>query len=229
MKTKPQHISFILDGNRRWARREGLPIYQGHMKGMDNVENIMDWCIEEGVTHLTVYAFSTENWDREEEELNYLFTKVYNFGFSEKFPKYHKKNVKVNLFGSLDRFPKKMQEGIWDLVNKTKDNTGLVLNVCLDYGGKLEITKAVKEIVAAGTAAEDITSDLIESHLYSAGMPPIDMMIRTGGEHRLSNFLLWQHAYTELYFPTKFLPEFSKEDFAEALEWYASRERRYGK
>ena len=199
------------------------------MRGMDNVENIVDWCIEYGIGYLTVYAFSRQNWDRTPDELNYLFGTVFNKAFSEKFHLFHEKNVKVNLFGHLDRFPKKMQEGIADLVEKTKANTGLVFNVCLDYGGREEITEAVQKIVREQTPVEMITPELIADNLYSAGMPDPDIMIRTGGEHRLSNFLLWQHSYTEFYYPTKYLPEFTKEDFIQALEWYADRDRRYGK
>jgi undecaprenyl diphosphate synthase len=225
----PQHISFVLDGNRRWAKAQGLPTLEGHLRGMENLMNIAQWCGEVGVKYLTVYAFSTENWNRAEEELAYLFGTVFTKAFAEKFDLLNEKNVKANVFGGLERFPEDMRRGMERLIDSTKANTGLVLNICLDYGGRSEITQAVKKIVEKGMSSEEITDQTIADQLFSAGMPDPDLMIRTGGEHRLSNFLLWQHAYTELYFPEVYLPAFSKKDFDEALEWYANRERRYGK
>ena len=227
-KKIPQHIAFILDGNRRWARAQGLPTLQGHMEGMNNVERIGDWCIEAGVKYLTVYAFSTENWKRSQEELNYLFTTVFDRAFVNKFKKFNEKNIKVNVFGELEKFPEKMCKGMKDLVEQTRNNTGLIFNVCLNYGGRPEIVRAVKNIVKKGIPANKINEEVVANHLYSAGMPDPDLMIRTGGERRLSGFLLWQQAYTELYFPEVFLPGFSKNDFNKALAWYASRDRRHG-
>ncbi len=225
----PTHISFVLDGNRRWAKAQGLPTLEGHLRGMENVMNIGEWCGEAGIKYLTVYAFSTENWNRGEEELAYLFGTVFTKAFAEKFELLNQRNVKVNVFGQLERFPETMRKGLENLMEKTKTNTGLVFNICLDYGGRAEITKAVREIVGGGIAADEVTEQMVSDHLFSAGMPDPDLMIRTGGEHRLSNFLLWQHAYTEFYFPQVFLPAFSKKDFDDALEWYANRDRRYGK
>ncbi len=225
----PTHISFVLDGNRRWAKAQGLPTLEGHLQGMENVMNIGGWCGEAGVKYLTVYAFSTENWNRGEEELAYLFGTVFTKAFAEKFELLNERNVRVNVFGQLERFPEAMRRGLENLIEKTKTNTGLVFNICLDYGGRAEITKAVKEIVKKGVGADEVTEQMVGDYLFSAGMPDPDLMIRTGGEHRLSNFLLWQHAYTEFYFPAVFLPAFSKKDFDDALEWYASRDRRYGK
>jgi len=229
MTSVPQHIAFILDGNRRWAKAQGLPTLHGHMKGMDRVEDLAKWCGDAGVKYLTVYAFSTENWDRTQEELGYLFNEVFDKGFSEKFPKFKAENIRVNVFGELDKFPEKMQKGIRNLVEQTKDCTGLIFNVCFNYGGRTEIVRAIKKIVEEGIQTNDIDEKTVSDHLYSAGMPNPDLMIRTGGEHRVSGFLLWQQAYTELYFPETFLPGFTKQDFDEALEWYATRERRYGK
>ncbi len=225
----PQHISFVLDGNRRWAKAQGLSTLEGHLRGMENLMSIAQWCGEADIKYLTVYAFSTENWNRGEEELAYLFGTVFTKAFAEKFDLLNEKNIKVNIFGELQRFPEKMRRGIEKVIDTTKTNTGAVLNICLDYGGRAELIRVAKKIVEAGMAPEDITEQTIADQLYSAGMPDPDLMIRTGGEHRLSNFLLWQHAYTELYFPEVYLPAFSKKDFDEALEWYASRERRYGK
>jgi len=230
MKKKiPQHLAFILDGNRRWARAQGLPALMGHMKGMDNTERIGDWCAEVGIKYFTVYAFSTENWNRSQEELDYLFTTVFNKAFVDKFKKFNEKNIKVNVFGELEKFPEKMCKGMQNLVEQTKDNTGLVFNVCLNYGGRAELVRAVKNIVSSGIPANQINEETVANHLYSAGMPDPDLMIRTGGAQRVSGFLLWQQAYTELYFPEVFLPGFTREDFDKALEWYSSRDRRYGK
>lgn len=177
--------------------------------------------------YLTTYAFSTENWDRAAEELNYLFGVIFPMGFKKYLPKLLENNVKVNLFGQLDKFPAGMQASVKEMLEQTANNTGLVWNVCLDYGGRAEIARAVKKLVEAGVS--DVTEDTIGEQLFSVGMPDPDLMIRTGGEQRMSNFLLWQQAYTELYFTKVGLPGFTREEFYKALEWYASRERRYGK
>jgi undecaprenyl diphosphate synthase len=225
----PTHISFVLDGNRRWAKRQGLPTLEGHLQGLDAVFNVIRWCQEAGVKYLTTYAFSTENWNRAPEELDYLFNVVFQHGFQRYTPQVVASNVRVNLFGDIKRFPKGMQDSIVSMLERTTDNTGLIWNVCLDYGGRAELVRATQKIVEAGMRPEDITEEVISSNLFSAGMPEPDLMIRTGGEHRISNFLLWQQAYTEFYFPETGLPGFTKEEFDKALEWYASRDRRYGK
>ncbi|MDD5606130.1 MAG: polyprenyl diphosphate synthase [Patescibacteria group bacterium] len=225
----PQHIAFVLDGNRRWARAQGLPTLEGHMRGMENIENIAQWCIEKDIKYLTMYAFSTENWDRSPEELDYLFNKVFVTGFRTYMERLAKENVKINIFGEIERFPEKMRAAIKQMVADSQNNTGLNMNFCLDYGGRAEIIRAVKNIVQEGIVPEKIDEAVIANHLYSAGMPDPDLMIRTGGEHRLSGFLLWQMSYTEFYFPQICLPGFTKQDFEEALEWYASRDRRHGK
>ncbi|MFH0905373.1 MAG: polyprenyl diphosphate synthase [bacterium] len=224
----PRHVAFVLDGNRRWARERGLPTLEGHLRGMDNIENIVEWCVKAGIGYLTVYAFSTENWDRSAEELNYLFNVVFPKGFG-KSARFNEQNVRVNLFGSVEKFPAKMQDEIRDLIDKTQENTGLQFNVCLNYSGRTELVQAVQAIMREGTPVDQVIEQTIADHLFSAGMPDPDLMIRTGGEHRLSGFLLWQQAYTELYFPKKYLPEFSEADFREALQWYAERDRRHGK
>jgi len=225
----PQHISFVLDGNRRWAKAQGLPTLQGHLKGLDAVFRIIQWCDEVGVKYLTTYAFSTENWDRTPKELDYLFNIVFQQGFNKYTPQLVANNVKVNLFGSWDKFPQGMRDSIRRMIEQTANNTGIVWNVCLDYGGRAEIIRAVKQIIEQGQRVEDVDDQLIANNLFSAGMPDPDLMIRTGGEHRVSNFLLWQQAYTEFYFPEVGLPGFTREEFDKALEWYASRDRRYGK
>lgn len=226
----PQHIAFVLDGNRRWAKAQGLSALEGHMQGMRNIENIAEWCMETGVKYLTMYAFSKENWDRSAEELDYLFNTVFVTGFNNYVQKLIDRGVRINVFGEIDRFPAKMQEAIRAMLTKSQANAGeLVMNFCLDYGGRSELVRAVQDIVREDIAVDEIDEKVIAGHLYSAGIPDPDLMIRTGGEHRLSGFLLWQMAYTELYFPSVALPAFSRTDFDAALEWYASRDRRYGK
>lgn len=225
----PQHIAFILDGNRRWAKDRGLPAWQGHLKALDTLDELVYWCRETGVKYLTVYAFSTENWGRPEEELGHLFGEVLTEGVTEKFPRLHEQNIRVNVLGRLDRFPPKMQTAIGDIIEKTKSNTGLVFNWCLDYGGRSELVRAGQEITRQQIPADQITEDIVSAHLYSAGVPDPDLVIRTSGEQRLSGFLLWQNAYAELYFPKVYFPAFTKTDFDEALTWYAGRDRRYGK
>lgn len=228
-KQIPTHISFVLDGNRRWAKASGLSALEGHLKGLEATFNIIQWCGEAGVQYLTTYAFSTENWNRSTEELNYLFNVVFQEGFKKYLPGLMANNVKVNLFGEIDKFPQGMQNSIKEMLTKTDSNTGLVWNVCLDYGGRAEIVRAVKQIAAQGIALENISEQIVGDQLYSAGMPDPDLMIRTGGEQRVSNFLLWQQAYTEFYFAEVGLPGFSRTEFDKALEWYANRDRRYGK
>lgn len=225
----PQHIAFVLDGNRRWAKAQGFSTLEGHMEGMKNIENISNWCMDRGVKYLTMYAFSTENWNRSAEELDYLFNTVFVTGFNTYMQRLIDLGVKVRVFGEIDRFPQKMQDSIKNMLEKSKDNTGLNMNFCLNYGGRTEIVRAIKNIIKEGIEADAITDETVAQHLYSAGMPDPDLMIRTGGEHRLSGFLLWQMAYAELYITPVALPGFTKENFNEALEWYAGRDRRYGK
>jgi len=225
----PRHISFVLDGNRRWARSSNLSTLEGHLRGLDAVFNIIQWSQDVGVEYLTTYAFSTENWNRTSEELGYLFGMVFEQGLKRYLPTLIKNNVRVNLFGQLERFPQGMRVGVEDMLRKTAQNTGLVWNLCLDYGGRAEIVRAIKRLVIAGVPVEEIDEQTVADQLYSANMPDPDLMIRTGGEQRLSNFLLWQHAYTEFYYPEVGLPGFTRQDFDAALQWYARRDRRFGK
>lgn len=225
----PQHVAFILDGNRRWARAQGVSALVGHMKGMEVLVDIVKWCAEKKIPYLTAYAFSVENWERPQDELDYLFNQVFDKAFRHHFKELIKNNVKINVFGDISKFPENVQEGVRSISEESRDNTGLVFNVCLNYGGRAEVTRAVKEIVKEGIPPDQISEEVVSDHLYSAGMPEPDLLIRTGGEQRISGFLLWQLAYTELYFPAVGLPGFTKEKFEEALEWYASRDRRHGR
>ncbi|OGB73811.1 di-trans,poly-cis-decaprenylcistransferase [candidate division Kazan bacterium RIFCSPHIGHO2_01_FULL_44_14] len=225
----PQHIAFIVDGNRRWAKERGLPVWEGHMQGMETMERVLDWCDKAGVKYVTTYLFSTENWGRGEQELNYLFGDIFTKAFKEKFPRLIEQNIRFNIFGEIDRFPESMRRGLINLVEKTRANTGLVWNACLNYGGRAELVRAVQQIIKSQMPSEQITKQTIADNLYSAGIPDPDLIIRTSGEQRLSGFLLWQGSYAELYFPEVYFPAFTKADLEQALQWYADRDRRYGK
>jgi undecaprenyl diphosphate synthase len=225
----PKHVSVVLDGNRRWAKAAGLPVWEGHIKALDAIENLVQWSVDRKIEYLTLYLFSTENWSRENEEIGQLMGVVARLAIEQKFPALLKMGAKINLFGPLDKFPDFLQEGLRKLVGDSANNHKIVVNFCLDYGARAEMVKAVKSIVEKGISADAINESVIENELWSAGMPDPDLMIRTGGARRLSNFLLWQQAYTELYFVDKYLPEFTEVDFDEALEWYAGQERRMGR
>lgn len=227
MNKAPHHISFVLDGNRRWARSQNLPVWQGHTVALDKVIDFVEWSIGAGVGYVTLYVFSTENWGRSEEELSKLLGEVAMKAISQKFPRLLEMGAKVNVWGSLERFAAPIQKGLQKLMDDSVGNTTIVVNLCMDYGGRAELVRAVQQIVDDGITKVDEAA--IEQRLFSAGMPDPDLMIRTGGAQRLSNYLLWQHSYSELYFTEKFLPEFEKEDFDAALEWYADQERRLGK
>jgi undecaprenyl diphosphate synthase len=185
------------------------------------------WCFDAEVKYLTLYLFSTENWNRAEEELAKLLGPVAQAAIEKKFPILMELGAKVNIFGSTDRFAKPIGEALRKLEQDSAANNNIVVNFCVDYGGRTELVNAVREIVKENPAQVDEAT--IEKHLYSAGIPDPDLMIRTGGAHRVSNFLLWQQAYTEFYFVDKYLPDFTQEDFKEALRWYAEEERRFGK
>lgn len=229
MTMVPRHLSFVLDGNRRWAKANNLPSWEGHMHALDAIENLLRWSLDARIEYLTLYVFSTENWSRAEEELAKLFGNVANKAIETKFPVLIELGAQVNVFGSLDRFPAGVKKAMDKLVADTAGNDKIVLNLCMDYGGRKEIVGALKKIVEAGTDASAITEELVSQNLEPEMIPDPDMMIRTGGAQRLSNFLLWQQAYTELYFVDKFLPDFTAEDFADAVKWYGVQERRLGK
>ena len=227
----PRHIAIIMDGNRRWARERKLPVKLGHKSGADNLEKITKYANKKGIKYLTVYAFSTENWNRSEEEVNalMLLLKTYIDDFSKRADL---DNIKINVIGDLERLSEDLQKSIEKCVKRTVNNTGLVLNIAFYYGGRAEMIKATKEIaeeVKVGKlSVEDITEETIANHLYTAGMPEPDLMIRTSGEIRTSGFLLWQMSYTEFLFVEKYWPEFSEEDFDLAIEEYKNRNRKFG-
>lgn len=228
---KINHIAVIMDGNSRWAKSKGLPTKLGHKKGSENLEKICDYCMELDIKHLTLYAFSTENWKRPKEEVDYLMTLLRNY-FKNDIKKLHKKGVKVRIIGCSDNVPEDIQKTIKDVEEQTKDNNTLHLNIAFSYGGRREILDATKSIakkVKEGLISiEDIDDKLFKDNLYNTEMPDPDLVIRTGGSQRISNFLLWQIAYSEMYYVEKFWPAFTKKDLVEAIENFKTRERRYG-
>ena len=228
----PQHVAIIMDGNYRYAKSRGLPLSYGHKSGVDNIEKIADAAIEFGIKYLTLYAFSSENWQRPSEEVSYLM-KLLDEYLQKEIAALMKKNVRIVVSGDLTRLPESTKQRINTIESETKNNSALTLNVAFSYGGRQEIVDAVKkianEIAAGNVLAADIDQDLIAKNLYQPQIPDPDLLIRTAGDCRISNFLLWQSAYTELYFTEIFWPSFSKKDLQNAIINFNKRERRYGK
>ena len=224
----PQHIVLFPDGNRRWARGKGLNTLEGHKKGYENLLDFSDWCRIKGVKVLTAFGFSTENWNRTKEEVDYLM-KLLESCLIDNLERYARDGVKVRVIGQRERLPKSLQEAIIKTEETTKNNQNLFLNLAISYGGKWDILNAVKNIVKEGIAPDQITEEVMEAHLSTAGLPSPDFIIRAGGEMRMSNFVLWQAAYSELYFSPKFWPDFTEQDLDIALAEFDKRTRRFGK
>lgn len=227
----PRHIAIILDGNGRWAKSRGLPRIAGHHAGVKAVRNIVQACGKKGIEALTLFAFSSENWSRPEEEVSHLMKLFLNV-LQLEINQLHKNNVQIRFIGNTSRFHPELLTWIEKAKQLTATNTGLKLVIAIDYGGRWDIVEAAKKIamdVQQGTLSPDaITADSFSSYLSSAGLPEPDLFIRTSGEQRISNFLLWQLAYTELYFTSKHWPDFDEAALDEALTTYAARDRRYG-
>ncbi len=223
----PTHIAFIMDGNGRWAEKRGLPRQEGHQAGVKNVRPIIRYLSEKGVDFVTLYAFSTENWNRPDEEVTGLFHLLEEV-IGEESRQLHKNNVRIRHIGSLQGISEGLKKAINEAVNLTAGNTGLTLGVAFNYGGRAEILEATKRIIEAGIPPEKIDEELFSEYLYTAGFPEVDMVIRTGGEYRTSNFLIWQAAYSEYYFTTVLWPDFNEKTLKEALETYTQRQRRFG-
>lgn len=221
----PKHIGFIIDGNGRWAKQRGLSRSMGHKEGIKTLELIIKECFYTyGIPIVSIYAFSTENWNRPQPELDFLFAsfkKYVSKDFVKKYP-----NVRLNVMGDYTKFPNDLAKNTTETVKATEHNTQFILNLCINYGGKDELVRAVNNIIASGTKKVD--QQTIENHLYSCGQPPLDFVVRTSGEQRLSNFMLWQLAYAELYFPKTYWPDFKKNELKAALLEYQSRDRRFG-
>lgn len=228
----PSHIAIIMDGNSRWAKSYKLPLQVGHKKGTENIEKISDACIEFGVKYLTIYAFSSENWERPKEEVSYLMNLLDEY-LEKETASLTKKGVRIIISGDLSKLSEKTKKHILEVEEKTKNNKTLTLNVAFSYGGRQEIVDAVKKIVLEveqnKISVNQITAQTISQHLYQPSIPDPDLLIRTAGDLRISNFLLWQSAYTELYFTETFWPDFSKKDLQKAIINFNKRERRYGK
>ena len=224
----PRHVAIIMDGNGRWALSRGLPRLAGHKAGTENLRRIIRASVEFGVKYLTIYAFSTENWGRPPEEvqgLMFILEDVLNRELAE----LHKEGVQLRHIGRLERLAPNLQEKVLEAIELTKNNDRLILNVAFNYGGRDEIVHAIQNIIKDGIPSEEVTEALVSRYLYTAGVPDPDLIVRPSGELRVSNFLIWQGAYSELYVTPKYWPDFDKEEYRRALEAFASRDRRYGK
>lgn len=224
----PTHLGFILDGNRRWARSKGLPTLEGHRRGFNRLTELADHCLEFGITNVTCFCFSTENWDRDPKEIEYLMN-LFREMLDKTVKKFNKKGVKFIVAGRIEDFDEDIQDKAKKAMELTKDNTKLVFNAALSYGGHAEIVDATKRIIADGLKPVEITEEKFAEYLYEKDQPNLDMVVRTSGEQRSSGFMLWQAAYTEYFFIEKNWPDFNRESFVEVLEEYSRRERRFGK
>jgi len=228
----PKHIAIIMDGNGRWAKKRGLLRVFGHEKGAKAVRETIEAAGESGVTHLTLYAFSTENWNRPKVEVDKLMNLLVS-SLKKEFKLLNDNNIKLCAIGNLEELPAKANKELSEVIEKTKDNDKLVLTLALSYGSRSEIVETVKEIAKKVKnniiSLENIDDSIINEHLYTRNLPEVDLLIRTSGEQRISNFLLWQIAYAELYFTDVLWPDFKKEDLYKAILNYQNRERRFGK
>jgi len=227
----PKHVAIIMDGNGRWAQKKGLPRIAGHKAGVETVRSVIQTCVEKGIEVVTLFAFSSENWRRPKKEVSLLMS-LFLVALQREVKKLHKNDVKLKIVGDISAFDKKIQEQIKKSEELTKDNKTLILNIAANYGGQWDITKAVKllagKVESGVLKAEDITSDLISHYLSMNDLPEPDLFIRTGGEQRISNFLIWQLAYSELYFTDTLWPDFDRQAFELALDSFAGRQRRFG-
>ena len=214
-----------MDGNRRWATTRRLPFFEGHRAGYKKIEDVLRWCRDAGIKILTLYAFSTENWQRSKKEVDFLM-KLFYLALTKDIKKLHKNKVCVRVIGREEGLSKKLQQAIKKAEALTKNNTAAILNLAINYGGRLELVDAFNKILK--NPPKEITEDLISQNIYTADLPDPDLIIRTSGERRLSEFLTWQSAYSEFYFIKRHWPEFSKEDFDDALNDFANRQRRFG-
>ena len=223
----PHHVAMIMDGNGRWARQRGLPRLAWHRAGTENIRRIVEFCVQQEIRYLTLYAFSTENWRRPDAEVQGLL-RILGEVIERETPELDRQGVQIRHIGSLEGVPPELVAAIDYALRTTAHNSRLVLSVAFNYGSRAEIVEAVRRIAAAGTPPEAITEDLIAAHLYTTGMPDPDLIIRTAGESRLSNYLLWQAAYAEFWFTPVFWPDFDEEVLYEALLNYSSRKRKFG-
>lgn len=226
-KTGLKHIAIIMDGNRRWAKSHNLPTAIGHKKGVDSLKTAVKSCHKFGVKYLTVYAFSTENWNRKQEEVDYLMD-LFALTIKNELKELHESNVKINFIGDLTKLSKKLQKEFASAVEKTSNNSGVNLQIAVNYGARDEIINAVKNILRVGYKEHEITETLISEELYTSNIPDPDLLIRTSGEMRISNYLLWQIAYSEILITNQYWPEFDEESMKNAILEFQNRQRRYG-
>ena len=230
--TELKHIAVIMDGNRRWAKERHLPSAMGHQRGVQSLKNTLKACHSFGVQYLTVYAFSTENWNRPKDEVNFLMGLLANT-IKNELKELDENGVRIKFIGKISELNEELKKILHDAEEKTKNNTGVKLQIAFNYGSRMEITNAVKKIVedvANGKIkAEDISEQTIQERLFTKDIPDPDLLIRTGGEQRLSNYLLWQSAYSEIYVTDTFWPDFDRESLASAITEYSARTRRFGK
>lgn len=225
MKNIPSHLGIILDGNRRWAKERGLPSFEGHRKGAKVVKRVVEWAINRGIKTLTLYVFSTENWKRPEREVGFLM----NLGkkmLHREFKKLGNEGIKIRFIGDKKKLPEGLQKKIEETEKLTENNKKMLLNIALSYGGRAEIVEALKNIVAKKIPPEKISEKVIKENLWTSDL---DLIIRTGKVQRISNFLIWQAAYSELYFSPKYWPDFTEKDLDKALKDYGDRQRRFGR
>lgn len=231
-ETNLKHIAIIMDGNRRWAKEKNLPSAFGHKKGVEALKNTLRACNDFGIKYLTVYAFSTENWNRKQEEVDFLMD-LFAQTLKNELGEMHKENVIINFIGDLEKLNPKLQDILHNAVETTKNNTGVYFQIAFNYGSRLEMLQAVqniaKKIQNNEIKPEDITEEMISENLYTKNIPDPDLLIRTSGEKRISNYLLWQIAYSEIYVTEQYWPEFNKNSLAEAVNEYHNRNRRFGK
>lgn len=223
----PRHIGIIMDGNGRWARARGLPRLAGHRAGTENLRRVLRAAVEFGIQILTIYAFSTENWERPEDEVKGLLS-ILERVIDRELPELHKEGVQLRHIGRLERIPPPLQRKVQDAIALTKNNQRLILNVAFNYGGRAELVDAIRHLIADGVPAEQVDEALVSRYLCTGGLPDPDLIIRTSGEMRVSNFLIWQGAYAEFYVTPTLWPDFDKDELYKALQDYNQRERRFG-
>lgn len=223
----PRHIGYIIDGNRRWAKAHGLPVYEGHLAGYSAIHEVVRASFDAGVEYVSAYIFSTENWKRSEEEVSRLMGLVLRLLTSD-LHLFEEDNIRLKILGSRDNLNEKIITAIDTAEARTAGNTRGTLGICFNYGGQLEIVDACKKMIQSGVAAKDVTTERISAYLYGADIPPLDLIVRTSGEQRISNFMLWRAAYSEFLFLEKLWPEMTKDDVTAILEEYARRDRRIG-
>ena len=223
----PRHVGIIMDGNGRWAQRRGLPRVAGHRAGTQNIRPLLEAAVEFGIEYLTIWAFSTENWIRPREEVLSLMNLI-GESLDRWLPELHEKGVRLRHIGKLDRLPERLRQRILDAMELTKANSRITLNVAFDYGGRDEIVRAVRQIMREGTPPERVSEELVSSHLDTAGLPDPDLIIRTGGDFRTSNFMVWQGAYAEYHITPTLWPDFNRDRLLATLQDFAGRDRRFG-